>query len=101
MKDDALKLRDLALAVILSNAEIVSGISQVSASGIRIALRSPRSGMHLDDPQLLPWGLDIWASQIRGKALHIEWDNNGTSRILLFRRGAWEQTLIALASSAP
>jgi hypothetical protein len=45
-------------------------------------------------PQSLPYGLDLWAPK---KVLNVEWDDQGNVALIGFRRGEWEEELIAAA----
>ena len=45
----------------------------------------------------LPYGLDIWTSE--GKVLNIEWEEGGKTKIVSFKRGAWEDTVLSWAGS--
>jgi hypothetical protein len=38
----------------------------------------------------MPYQLSVWGD---GKVLLLEWDANGTARIISFNRGKWEQRL--------
>lgn len=99
-KDAVARIRDAAMAIILSRAATFpseEGISQVTLPGIRIALRSPKSMMHKEGAGLLPWGLDIWDVHVGGKVFNIQWDESDMVEVVTFKRGKWEQVLLASA----
>jgi hypothetical protein len=57
----------------------------------------------LESRWLLPHGLSVWAS-LRGKrckVLNIEWSDSGTTELISFRRGGWEDELLAMALPTP
>jgi len=43
----------------------------------------------------LPYGLDIWTSE--AKVLNIEWEEGGKTKIISFKRGAWEDMVLSCA----
>jgi hypothetical protein len=49
-------------------------------------------------PTNLAYGLDLHAASVRGKVMHIEWDENGHVEVVSFHRGEWERDLIRKCS---
>lgn len=45
-------------------------------------------------PEALPYGLDIWHGK---KVFSLEWADDGRAHIISFKRGPWEDELLALA----
>ena len=107
---DAIRLRDAALIKI--RAEGTAGRNFVEWRGdngiVRMILRTPfqdwrreRDGKDYQDALAaqvannLPYGLDIWTAE--GKRLNMEWDDQGRVEVFGFRRGAWEQKVLAWA----
>ena len=43
----------------------------------------------------LPYGLDIWDMDGKVMVLNIEWDDKGRVELVSFRRGDWEQKILA------
>jgi hypothetical protein len=46
-------------------------------------------------PEVLPYCIDIWRGK---KVFSLEWADDGRSRIINFKRGAWEAEFLALAA---
>jgi hypothetical protein len=44
-------------------------------------------------PEALPYGLDVWHGK---KVFSLEWSDDGRSRVISFKRGPWEEELLAL-----
>ena len=77
--------------------------------GLTIAIRTPFQRLPETDGRFirqaalfglrytpnLPYGLDIWETG-RGKVLNIEWTHDGRSELVGFKRGGWEQKVLAL-----
>jgi hypothetical protein len=77
--------------------------------GLNVALRTPfqrypepdgrvfqRTALFgLRDKPALPHWLDVWEIG-RGKVLNIEWTHDGRSELVGFKRGDWEQKVLAL-----
>ena len=47
---------------------------------------------------LLPYGLDIWCDR---KVFNIEWNDAGEVRLVSFKRGSWEETVLSWGEEQP
>lgn len=45
-------------------------------------------------PEVLPYGIDVWQGK---KVFSQEWADDGRTRVISFKRGAWEAAFLALA----
>ncbi len=64
-------------------------IPKVSVENRKKALQH---GLAPEGPNL-SYGLDIWTTE--GKVFNIEWGDAGKTKIVNFKRGAWEETVLA------
>ena len=101
------ELKDAALAVLQKPGVARSqkaGESQLMVGEIgpfRIAYRTPLQKHPLPpappaspERRSLPYGLDVWAGT---KVFNVQWDEDETFEVVLFKRGEWELALIAAA----
>jgi hypothetical protein len=107
------KLRRAALTILhagcdgQTKSEFESSLFRAVVDNITIKLRAPSFWLHaysirqeyltalsMQTDINFVHGMDIWAPN---KVLNIEWDSRGDTEIVSFRRGAWEQSLLAEA----
>lgn len=112
-QEEALRMRDLAWSLMRSQGkfeDFPGAGPHLSWEGqdLKMILRTPFGKLPTlpCDPAMaalmpkskknLPYGLDIWDTA--GKVLNIEWDRDGTVRLIKFRRGVWQNLLEELAT---
>src|ERR1700677_2879286 len=112
-KDDAILIRDAAVALVASVGEMVKILGQdgsrlrnfAELDEVKILYQTPATA----DPQEippeflealkasgrphLPYHLDIWDAQ--RKVFAVTWDEDGQFRIVSFKRGGWEERVMA------
>lgn len=104
----ALAIRDAALDKFRSEGQLqnVQNFGPVyvwpeplpTKAAIQMLLRTPfqkipERGAPVPQRVNLSYGLDIWTQS--GKVLHLEWDSQDNTRLVSFKRGAWEQVVLS------
>src|SRR5450755_515886 len=110
-RDDAIRIRDAAIAVVASVVEIVKIRGQEGSNlrnfaerdGLDIMCSTPSTRLPevpadmreklvgVGQPQL-PYLLDIWDAT--KKVFSVTWGEDGQFRIVAFKRGDWEKKLV-------
>ncbi len=103
----AIEIRDTVIPVLRSSGQSVGGMLIGGIEGFGIWHRTPFSRHSRPSRDLqhrlsisgdrnlttLPNGLDIWNDT--GKVFNLEWDHGGRFKLVTFRGGDWEKSLIA------
>ena len=87
-------LRDVALHIVTTKHSVErfpglpGPVFKASFGSLEILLRTPDTGGFSQ-----PYGIEVWAG---GKVLNVGWDHTDVLDVVSFRRGQWEQELLAV-----